>query len=95
MFVSDRYYHLLFHSINHFPLSRISFIVLKISEYYCACRELEYSLRIKQINHLSNKKYEYCVLLTIELLNITNQTIPTVFTILSSIVVKQDKSPFG
>ena len=38
-YVSDRYYQLLFHSINHFPLSGISFIVLKISDYYCANRE--------------------------------------------------------
>ena len=38
-YVSDGYYQLLFHSINYFPLSGISFIVLKISDYYCANRE--------------------------------------------------------
>ena len=51
-------------------------------------------MRTKPINHLSNRSYDYCILLTIEIIHITNQSIPTVFAILSSIAVKQDKSPF-
>ena len=51
-------------------------------------------MRIKPINHLSNRNHEYCILHTIAIIHITNQSIPTVFAILSSIVVKQDKSPF-
>ena len=51
-------------------------------------------MRIKPINHLSNRNHEYCIPHTIAIIYITNQTIPTVFAILSSIVVKQDKSPF-
>ena len=93
-YVSDGYYQLLFHSINHFPLSGISFTVLKISDYYCANRDKKDSMRTKPINHLSNRNHEYCILHTIALIHITNQSIPTVFAILSSIVVKQDKSPF-
>ena len=45
-------------------------------------------------NHLSNRNHEYCILHTITLIYITNQSIPRVFAILSSIVVKQDKYPF-
>ena len=52
-------------------------------------------MRTKPINHLSNRNHEYCILLTIAIIYITNQTIPTLFAILSSIVVKQDKSQFG
>ena len=44
--------------------------------------------------HLPNRNHEYCILHTIAIIYITNQSIPTVFAILSSIVVKQDKSPF-
>ena len=52
-------------------------------------------MRIKPINHLSNGNHEYCILHTITIIYIMNQSIPTIFAILSSIVVKQDKSPFG
>ena len=52
-------------------------------------------MRIKPINHLSNRNNKYCILYTIAIIYFTNQTIPTVFAILSSIVAKQDKSPFG
>ena len=48
-----------------------------------------------QQNQISTRNHEYCVLHTIEIIYITNQSIPTVFAILSSIVVKQDKSPFN
>ena len=51
-------------------------------------------MKTKPINHLSNRNDEYCILHTIATIYFTNQTIPTVFAILSSIVVKQDKSPF-
>ena len=51
-------------------------------------------MRIKPINHLSNRNNEYCILHAITTISITNQSIPTVFAILSSIVVKQDKSAF-
>ena len=42
---------------THQPLSfsGISFIVLKISDSYCANREQKDSMRIKPINHLSNR----------------------------------------
>ena len=51
-------------------------------------------MRIEPINHLSNRNDEYCILHTIEIIYFTNLLMQTVFAILNSIVVKQDKSPF-
>lgn len=56
-------------------------------------RIIEVSLKNNTIHDLSNRNDEYCILLTITIFSITNETIPTWFTIQSSIVANQDKMP--
>ena len=75
--------------MNHIPFSAISFFVLNM-DGHCDRRESKYQQRINTINHLSNRNDGFCILHTTAILSITNQAIPTVFTIVSSIVAKQD-----
>ena len=78
--------------MNHIPFSAISFFVLNMDDH-CDRRESKYQQRINTIIHLSNRNDGFCILHTTAILSITNQTIPTVFTIVSSIVAKQDQLP--
>ena len=72
-----------------FYFSAKSFFVLNMDDH-CDRRESKYQQRINTIYHLSNRNDGFCILHTTTILSITNLTIPTGFTIVSSIVAKQD-----